>query len=65
MDFETAMESTVSRSEAIAEIAAHGFDADYDVATGELFECSTGETIAMPNADGDYAGSDVLGWLGY
>lgn len=63
MDFETAMESLVTLDEAIGELKRHGVVADYDGA--ELFDCATGETIAFCNADGDYAGADVLGFLGY
>jgi hypothetical protein len=63
MDYETAIESFVSRREAIDECARHGIVADYDGI--ELFDCASGETIAFANQYGEYAGADVLAWLGY
>lgn len=63
MDFETAMEAKISLNAAIAELARHGHKAvDYDA--GELFDCATGETIALVN-NGEVCGGDVLAWLGY
>lgn len=63
MTYDEAIDSRVSRDEAIAELSVHGFVADYEGA--ELFDCASGETIAMAGPDGDFAGSDVLAWLGY
>ena len=65
MDYETAIESFVSRQEAIDELARHGVMADYDTVYGDLFDCVTGEHIATANRYGEYAGADVLAWLGY
>ncbi len=63
MDFETAMESNVSINAAIAELARHGHKAiDFDDC--ELFDCVSGETIAVING-GCIAGNAVLAWLGY
>ena len=65
MDYETAVESFVSRQEAIDELARHGIVADCDIDNGELFDLANEETIAAPNADGEYCGGDILAWLGY
>lgn len=63
MDFETAMESTVSVNSAIAELARHGHKAvDFDDC--ELFDCTSGEAIAAING-GCVSGGAVLAWLGY
>lgn len=63
MTLEDAFDAEVSVSEAIEECRKHGIVADYDA--GELFDCATGETIAMANLDGMYSGGEVLAWLGY
>lgn len=65
MTYDEAIEASVSRDEVFAELTAHCVTADYDAATGELFDCVTGETIAMPNAEGDYDGAAILSFLGY
>lgn len=63
MNLETAFEAKVSRDEAFAELKRHGICADYDGA--ELFDCQSGETIAIADKNGDYAGADILTWIGY
>lgn len=65
MSYDEAIDAMVTRDEAIRECAAHGIVADWDIDTAELFDCTSGETIAMPNRYGEYAGADVLAWLGY
>lgn len=51
MTYQEAIESTVSRAEAIAEIKRHGIDpAEFLSEIGDYPE---------------YAGADVLAWLGY
>lgn len=52
----------ITLNEAFAELKRHGVVADYE--GDELFDCATGETIAMGKA-GLFCGADVLAWLGY
>jgi hypothetical protein len=64
MTYEDAVEcDDISLNEALRELKRHGIHADYEGA--ELFDCETGETIAMADTDGQFSGSDILGWLGY
>ena len=51
MTYDESMQATVTREEAKSEIEAHGF-------RFEDFAAECGDR-------GEYAGSDVLGWLGY
>lgn len=51
MTFEEAIESTVTKAQALAEIRRHG--------------CSVEEFILEQGDHPTYAGEDVLGWLGY
>lgn len=51
MDYEEAMESTVSKKEAQREVAKHS--------------CEWTEFVAEMGDKQTYKGADVLGWLGY
>lgn len=51
MTYEQAIEATVTRDEALAEIAAHGIDFS--------------EFVEEYGDREEYEGADVLGWLGY
>lgn len=63
MTYLEALETEVTATEACAECERHGFYADFD--DSEVFDCATGETIALANSDGLYNGGDILAWLGY
>lgn len=58
MDYTEAMEATVSRTEARAEVFAHhpGY---------ELGNEAWAEFVSVYGERNEYAGADVLGWLGY
>lgn len=63
MTYEDAIEcDDVTLSEALRELKRHGIVADHE--GDELFDCATGETIAM-GKDGLFNGAEILGWLGY
>jgi hypothetical protein len=62
MSYEEATRAKISLGEAFAELQRHCIIADHE--GDELFDCTTGETIAM-GKDGSFNGADILGWLGY
>lgn len=63
MTYDEAVDSEVTISEAFAELKRHGITADHE--GRELFDCTTGETIAIADRDGMFNGGDILAWLGY
>ena len=66
MDYQQAIESTITIDQAITELSKHGIVADYNDPTnlGTVFDATTGEDIATIR-NGAVAGADVLNWLGY
>lgn len=63
MTYDEAVDTEVTLSEAFAELKRHGITADHE--GRELFDCHSGENIAMADADGMFKGSEILAWLGY
>lgn len=64
MNYLEALEATVSLNEATAELRRH--QVEFFVREDKvLIDPETGEIIAEPDEHGDYAGADIIGFLGY
>jgi hypothetical protein len=65
MYYADAMEATVTRAQARAEIKRHFGSEVEAAANGMAFEAYFAEFLAEVGDRDEYEGSDVLGWLGY
>jgi hypothetical protein len=64
MNYFEALEATITLDEAKAELVRHKVEFILD--TRSVFiDIETGATIAEPDEHGEYAGSDIVEWLGY
>lgn len=64
MNYFEALEAKVTIDEAKAELKRH--QVEFIVDTRNVFiDIETGETIAQPDDHGEYAGSDIVEYLGY
>lgn len=64
MNYFDALEATVTLDEAKGELIRHKVEFMVDPRK-VIIDLETGSTIAKPDAYGEYAGSDIVGWLGY
>lgn len=64
MNYFEALEATVSIDEAKAELVRHQVEFTID-ASNAIIDVETGATIAAPDCCGEYAGSDIVEFLGY
>lgn len=64
MNYWEALEATVSIDEAKAELKRHQVEFTID-ASNAIIDVETGSTIAAPDHHGEYAGSDIVEYLGY
>ncbi|MBY5439327.1 hypothetical protein HFO95_21720 [Rhizobium leguminosarum] len=58
-------EATVTLDVAVAELRKHEFDVSIREADKAVLDVETGDVIAMPGEFGEYAGEDIVGYLGY
>ncbi|WP_261320412.1 hypothetical protein [Rhizobium leguminosarum] len=49
----------------MAELRKHEFDVSIREADKAVLDVETGDVIAMPGEFGEYAGEDIVGYLGY
>ncbi|MEI3807592.1 hypothetical protein V6R85_24020 [Agrobacterium sp. CCNWLW32] len=64
MNYFEALEATVTLDEAKAELRRHQVAFIVDV-RGVIIDIETGGTIAEPDEHGEYAGSNIVEYLGY
>jgi hypothetical protein len=60
-----ACEASVTAPEVIAECRRHSIAAELRESDGAIVEIGTGEVVAQADEYGEYAGSNVLDFLGY
>lgn len=65
MRYWEAVEANVTAAEVIAECRRHSIVATVRENDRAIVEVETGEVVADADEYGEYAGSDVLGFLGY
>ena len=65
MNYWEACEATVTAPEVIAECRRHFISAELRQIDPAIIEIETGDVIAEADKHGEYAGSDVLDYLGY
>ncbi|PTV70207.1 hypothetical protein [Agrobacterium pusense] len=64
MNYFEALEASVTLDEAKFELKRH--QVEFMVDPGKvIIDLETGSTIARPDHHGEYAGSDIVEWLGY
>lgn len=64
MNYFEALEATVTLDEAKAELKRHQVEFIVDT-RNVIIDVETGGTIAEPDDNGEYAGSDIVEHLGY
>lgn len=65
MRYWEALEATVSAADVIEECNRHSIAAELRADDRAIVEIGTGDVVATADNHGDYAGSDVLDFLGY
>ncbi|WP_085034941.1 hypothetical protein [Ensifer aridi] len=65
MRYWEAVEASVTAADAIAECKRHSVDVVMRENDRAIIEVETGEVVADADEHGEYAGSDILSFLGY
>ncbi|UXT53237.1 hypothetical protein FY136_28670 (plasmid) [Agrobacterium tumefaciens] len=65
MRYFDALEATVTLDEAAAELRRHDYGFTIRETDKALLDVETGDVIAIPDEFGEYAGEDIVGYLGY
>lgn len=65
MKYWEAQEATVTAPEVIAECRRHSITAELRDSDRAIVEIETGDVVAEDDEHGEYAGSNVLDFLGY
>lgn len=65
MRYWEACDATVTAKDVISECLRHSITAELRVCDRAIVETETGDVVAEADEHGEYAGSDVLNFLGY